>query len=56
MNEKHIITQGGDIIAIVENEMLANHFAKFLPDTEVVPISNFDFNYKPVEAFLEKQS
>lgn len=53
MNEKHVITQGGDIIAIVENKMLANHFAKFLPDTEVAPISNYDFNYQPIRDFLK---
>lgn len=53
MNEKHVITQGGDIIAIVENEMLAEHFAKFLPDTKVEPLSNYDFNYTKIEKFLK---
>ncbi len=52
MNEKHVILQGGDVIAIVENEMLASHFAKFLPDCEVEPISNFDWNYDKIRAFL----
>jgi len=52
MNEKHVITQGGEIIAIVENEMLANHFAKFLPDTRVSPISNWDFDYGEIKKFL----
>lgn len=54
MNEKHVITQGGDIIAIVENKMLADHFAKFLPDAKVVPISDYDFFYQPLKAFLEE--
>lgn len=53
MNEKHVITQGGDIIAIVENKMLAEHFAKFLPDTKVEPISNFDFAYNRIKSFMK---
>ena len=53
MNEKHVITQGDEIIAIVENEMLANHFAKFLPDTHVAPISNWDFAYHKIESFMK---
>jgi len=52
MKEKHVITQGGDIIAIVENEMLANHFAKFLPDTKVKPISSYDFGNK-IQEFMK---
>jgi len=53
MNEKHVITQSGKIIAIVENEMLAEHFAKFLPDTNVLPISNWDFAYHQIESFMK---
>ena len=52
MNEKHVILKGGDVIAIVENEMLASHFAKFLPDCTVEPLSNFDFSYGKIRAFL----
>lgn len=52
MNEKHVITQGGDIIAIVESQMLADHFAKFLPDTKVFPFSHYDFSYNDIRKFM----
>lgn len=54
MNEKHVITQGGDIVAIVENKMLAEYFARFLtPDTRIEPLSNYDFAHDKIREFMK---
>ena len=53
MNEKHVITQNGELIAIVASKTLAEHFAKFLPDVKVEPLSNYDFAYNEIREFMK---
>ena len=53
MNELHVITQNGEIIAIVANKTLAEHFAKFLPDAKFEPLSNYDFAYNQIREFMK---
>lgn len=55
MQEKHVIEASGEILAIVANKELAEHFAKFLPfETKVSPISDYDFCFQPIRDFIGK--
>jgi len=55
MQNKYVIENAntGDIIAIVANEEIANHFAKFLHfKCNVTAIEDWDFCYDRIDAFL----